>query len=64
MEANLRDDFLSLINMSLAHVYCSTTLSNHKLIRLKRFVSQISRKLCNYVAEPPKESGPRASIDV
>ena len=31
MEANLRDDFLSLINLSLAHVYCSTTLSNHEL---------------------------------
>ena len=47
MEANLRDDFLSLINLSSAHVYCSTTLSNHGLIRLKRSVSQISRKLCN-----------------
>ena len=47
MDAKLRDDFLSLINLSLAHVYCNTTSSNHGLIRLKRFVSQISRKLCN-----------------
>jgi hypothetical protein len=36
METNLRDKFI------LANVYCSTTLSNHGLIRLNRFVSQIS----------------------
>ena len=47
METNLQDDFLSLINLSLAHVYCSTMLLNYELIRLKRFISQISRKLCN-----------------
>ena len=47
MEANLQDHFLNLINLSLAHVYCSIMLSNHRLIRLKRFVSPISRKLCN-----------------
>jgi hypothetical protein len=29
-------NLLSLINPSLAHVYCSTTLSNHGLIRLKK----------------------------
>ena len=40
-------NFLDIINISLAHVYCSTTLSNHRLIRLKRFISQINRKLCN-----------------
>ena len=39
--------FLSLINLSLAYVYCSTTLSNHELIRFKRFASQINHKLCN-----------------
>jgi len=31
-----------LINPSLAHVYCSNLLSNHVLIRLKRFVSQFT----------------------
>ena len=31
METNLRDDFLSLINSSLAHIYCNTTLSNQQL---------------------------------
>ena len=40
-------NLLSLINPSSAHAYCITTLSNHGLIRLKRFVSQISHKLCN-----------------
>ena len=39
-------NFLSLINPSLAHVYGSKTLSNHGLIRLKRFVSQL---VANYV---------------
>ena len=38
---------LSLINLSLAYVYCSTTLSNHGLIKLKKFVSQSSRNLYN-----------------
>ena len=28
-------NLLSLINPSVAHIYCSTTLSNHGLIRLK-----------------------------
>jgi hypothetical protein len=32
---------LSLINPSLEIVYCSTTLSNHNIIRLVRFVSKI-----------------------
>ncbi len=37
-----------LINLSLANVYCSTTLSNHGVIRLKRFVSQFTCNLCNW----------------
>jgi hypothetical protein len=41
-------NLLSLINPSLAHVYCSTTLSNHGLIRLKKFVSQSYRNLCKH----------------
>ena len=44
---NHETNLLSLINLLLTHVYCSTLLSNHGLIRLKRFVSQNSRKLCN-----------------
>ena len=32
-------ELLSLINLSLAYIYGSTTLSNHKLIILNRFVS-------------------------
>ena len=31
---------LKLINLLLEHIYCCNLLSNHKLIRLKRFVSQ------------------------
>ena len=34
-------NLLSLINPSLEVVYCSTTLSNHDTIRLKRFISQL-----------------------
>ena len=45
--SNTRDELLSLINPSLAYVYCSTTLSNRELIRLKKFVSQISHNLYN-----------------
>ena len=41
-----KTNLLSLINHSLAHVYCSTTLSNYGLIRLNRFISQISLNLC------------------
>jgi hypothetical protein len=37
METNL----LSLINPSLETVYCSTTLSNHDIISLVRFVFKI-----------------------
>jgi hypothetical protein len=40
-------NLLSLINPSLAHVLLCTLLLNHELIRLKRFVSQITRNLCN-----------------
>ena len=43
-------NFLSLINLSLAYFYCSTILSNYGLIRLKRFVSQISRKATQLVS--------------
>jgi hypothetical protein len=41
-----KTNLLSLINPSSAHVYCSITLSNHRLIRLKKFVSQNSLNLC------------------
>jgi hypothetical protein len=40
-------NLLNLINPSLAHVYCSTTLSNHELIRFKKIISQNSR-IINY----------------
>ena len=40
-------NFLNIIKSSLAHGYCSTTLSNHDLIRLKKFVSQIGHNLYN-----------------
>ena len=38
-------NLLSLINPLLAYIYCSITLSNHGLIRLKKFVSQNSLNL-------------------
>ena len=44
----LRDESISLINLSLANIYCSTTLSNHGVIRLKRFISRFTCKLCNW----------------
>jgi len=34
-----------LINLSLEIIYCSTTLSNHDLIRLKKFVSKLHMKI-------------------
>ena len=34
--------------MSLAKFYCSITLSNYGALRLKRFVSQFTCKLCNW----------------
>ena len=40
MEENREMNLLSLINMSLEFVYGSAALSNHDLIRLKRFISQ------------------------
>jgi hypothetical protein len=43
---NREMNLLRVINPSLAYVYCSTTLSNHGLIRLKNFVLQISLNLC------------------
>jgi hypothetical protein len=45
---NCETNLLSLINSLLANVYCSETLSNHGVIRLKRFVLQFTCKLCNY----------------
>jgi len=42
---------MSLINLSLEHAYysnySSNLVSNYKLIRLIRFVSQFTSKLCN-----------------
>ena len=44
-------NLLRLINLSLEHSYCSNycsnLVSNHGLIRLIRFVSQFTSKLCN-----------------
>jgi hypothetical protein len=45
-------NLLSLINPSLVNIYCSITLSNHGVIRLKRFVSQFSVGLCNWFFRP------------
>jgi hypothetical protein len=42
---NCEMNLLRLINLSLAHVYCITTLSNDGLIGLKNF-SQISLNMC------------------
>jgi hypothetical protein len=39
MDWKLRDE--SINNLSLEVVYCGTTLSNHEIIRLVRFVSKI-----------------------
>jgi hypothetical protein len=41
-------NLLRLINLSLAHVYCSMILSNHGMIRLKKFVSQNTRNVISY----------------
>jgi len=38
----LQMNLLSLINPSLAYVYCTTVLSNYGLVRLNKLVSQIS----------------------
>jgi hypothetical protein len=43
---NREMSLLNLINLSLLYVYCSTTSSNYELIRLKKFVLQISLNLC------------------
>jgi hypothetical protein len=45
--SNQQENLLSLINLLLAHFYLSTTLSNHGLIRLKKFISQSSRNMCD-----------------
>ena len=42
-------NLLNLINLLLVYVYCNTKLSNHKLIRIKKFISQISRNILNFV---------------
>jgi len=36
---------LSLTNISLVNIYCSTTLLNHRLIRLKKLSHKISLNL-------------------
>jgi hypothetical protein len=41
--------FLSLINLSLAHVYYSMILSNHDLIRLDIFVSRINLGVMQWI---------------
>jgi len=33
--------------MLLSNIYCSITLSNYDAFKLKRFVSQFTRELCN-----------------
>jgi hypothetical protein len=45
---NYEINLLSIINPSLTNIYCSTILSNHCAIRVKRFVSQFSGELCNW----------------
>ena len=40
---------MSLINLSLEHVYCSNLVSNHVLISLIRFVSRFTVHLCNAI---------------
>ena len=42
---NRDTNLLSIINPSLEVVYYSTILSNHGSIRIKRFVSQLTRGL-------------------
>jgi len=44
---NRETNLLSQINLSLEVVYCSTILSNHSPIRLKRFISQLHSGLWN-----------------
>ena len=44
---NYEMNLMSLINLSLEHVYCSNLVSNHSLIMLIRFISQFITKLCN-----------------
>ena len=44
---NYETNLLKLINLSLVNVYCSNLVSNHSLIRLIRFISQFTSKLCN-----------------
>jgi len=57
-------NLLSLINSSPANVYCSITLSNHKAIRLKKFVSQFTRGLCILAKFfwKLKKSGPTVAV--
>jgi hypothetical protein len=38
-------NLLKLINPSLAHIYCSTSLSNHKLIRLKKCLAKYTQSV-------------------
>jgi len=47
MDEKSRDESIKLINLSLEVIYCSTTLSIHGPIRLKRFISQLHPGLWN-----------------
>ena len=49
MLVNYETNLMSLINPSLAYVYCSNLVSNHVLISLIRFVSRFTIYLCNVI---------------
>jgi hypothetical protein len=49
MDQKMRNESISLINLSLKIGYCSTTLSNHGIIRLIRFVSKIKVGVVEWV---------------
>jgi hypothetical protein len=42
-------NLLSLINSSLAHIYCSIVWANHGLIRFNRFISRINLKVIEFI---------------
>jgi hypothetical protein len=44
---NRETNLLSLIKPSLAHCVTAALKANHGLIKLKRFVSRFSTKMCN-----------------
>jgi hypothetical protein len=45
----LRNESIKSNNLSLEIVYCSTTLSNHDIIRLVRFISKIKVGVVEWV---------------